>query len=258
MAAPAVAAQACGAPAAEAALGSERSGWSEFDAASRRLVREAGSLATVAVGLAGDCGAWHWQGRWQHAQGSRDYDGASNNGVPLRTTSAIRRERASLQAWHRFNGAYALGVEGRWTQLHRDIASAAGVSGYPERFSAWQAALGAGYTWPEVGGMRVGVEAWLGAGPAGHVDVALPGLDAARLRLGASRSARVGLSLSSGDELAVAPGWQWRLRLELQQERTRAGRPQPLYRQGALYGAAVQPKFEQTSAALSAGMAYRF
>ena len=253
-----MAVEACRAPTPEAEAGVERSRWSEFDANGLRLVRETGTLRTVALGLAGDCGAWQWQGRWQHAQGTRGYDGASNNGVPLHTTSGIRRERANLQAWRSFGASHAVGVEGRWTQLHRDIASIGGISGYPERFSAWQAALGARHTWAEVGGTNIGLEAWLGGGPAGHVDVALPGLDDARLKLGVSRSVRVGLSLSSPDAITEAAGWHWRVRLEVQQDRTRIGRPQALYRQGALYGAAVQPKFEQVSASLSAALAYRF
>ena len=251
-------AQACRAPAVEVEAGSERSRWSEYDATGRRLVREVGNLQTAGMGLSADCGGWRWQGRWLHAQGQRGYDGASNNGMALRSTSRIRREEARLQAWWSLDAANELGLEASLTQLHRDIAGAGGILGYPERFSAWRAGLGGRHAWFAMGGTDVAVEAWLGAGPAGHVDVALPGLDPARLRLGTSVSARVALSVSSAGAAPDAAGWQWRMRLALQQDRTGVGRPQPIYREGAIYGGAVQPRFEQASAAISAAVLYRF
>ncbi|MDB5895857.1 MAG: hypothetical protein JWQ88_3388 [Rhodoferax sp.] len=257
-ASPAAWAEACGAPALEAEAGAEQSRWSEFDASGRRLAHETGRLGTLTFGLVGDCGDWRWQSRWQHAAGQRDYRGGSNNGASLQTTTGIRRERLQLQAMRSWHAPYALGAEWRWTQLHRDIADAGAVRGYPERFRAWQAAVGGRYTWPDVGSVRVDLEAWLGAGPAGHVDVALPMVDAARLRFGASRSARVGMSLSSPDATMNAPGWRWQLRLDLQQERSSAGLPQLIYRHGSLVGTASQPSVRQSSASLAAAVAYRF
>ncbi|APW39224.1 hypothetical protein RD110_20055 [Rhodoferax koreense] len=256
--APPALAGSCGSPVLDANVGTERSRWSEFDGAGGRLVKEGGWLKTVTVGAGLECAGWTWQGHVQHAQGNRDYDGRSNNGAPLQTSSDIRRQRLDLQAWRPGSEALAFGAQLNWTMLDRDIAGVGWVKGYPEQFRYLQAAVGARYAVSDIAGMRFGVEAWLGAGPAGHVTVQLPGFDEARLRLGRSQWARLGLSLSSTEAAPQVAGWGWQLRLDLRQENTRAGQPQPLYRHGVLAGGAVQPKFRQTSVGLDAGLRYRF
>ena len=255
---PAVWAETCAAPVLDASVGTERSRLTEVGSSGRQLVKESGTLRTFGIGASVPCAGWLWAASFQHAAGSRDYAGQSQTGAPVLSSSDIRRNRVQLQALRPVSDALALGLQLDWTSLNRDIAGAGAVQGYPEQYRTLQAALGARYLVPDVAGMKVGFEAWLGGGPGGHVDVQLPATDAARLKLGASRWAALGLTLASTEAVPDAPGWAWQLRLDWRRDVTRAGEAQALYRNGFLVGGAVQPKFSQTGLGLDAALRYRF
>ena len=251
-------AQACEAPVAEASVGTERSRWTEVDSRGHQLVKESGKLRTVSIAAGIPCAGWMFATRLQQAQGARDYDGQSNTGAALQSTSDIKRWRVQLEAMRPLTEALSVGAQLDWTQLDRGIASAGAVLGYPERYRYTQAALGARYALADVAGMRFGVEAWLGGGPGGNVMVLLPGRDAARLKLGASRWAQLGLTLASAEPVADIAGWAWQLRLDLRRETTATGELGTIYRNGLPVGGALQPEFRQTALGLDAALRYRF
>jgi hypothetical protein len=255
---PAVWAETCAAPTLDASVGTERSRLTEVSSSGRQLVKESGTLRTFGIGASMPCAGWLWAGHFQLAAGSRDYAGQSQAGAPVQSSSDIRRNRVQLQALRPVTPALALGAQLDWTSLDRNIAGAGMVQGYPEQYRYMQAALGARYVLPDVAGMQLGAEAWLGGGPGGHVDVQLPATDAARMKLGASRWASLGLTLASAEASPDAPGWAWRLRLDWRKDVTRAGVAQALYSNGFLVGGAVQPKFSQTALGLDAALRYRF
>jgi hypothetical protein len=244
-------AQACEAPVAEASLGTERSRWTEVDSRGKQVVKESGRLRTVSIGGSIPCAGWMFATRLQHAQGTRDYDGQSNTGAALQSTSDIERLRVQLEAMRPLTEALSVGAQLDWTQLDRGIAGAGAVQGYPERYRYAQAGLGARYVLADAAGMRLGVEAWLGGGPGGHVTASLPGRDAVRLSLGVTLA-------SAETEKSDMAGWGWSLRLDLRRETTAAGEVGTVYRNGLPVGGAQQPKFSQTALGLDAALRYRF
>lgn len=252
----------CSTPEPGLLAGVQRSHWQESDAQGRRLLRERGTLHMGGLALSGRCADMQWQARWTHSQGRRAYDGQSSTQAPVHTSSDLRVQRLALQGWWPASQSWAVGARLDHARTARNIASSANARGYPERFDQLQFALGARYHYQSdpaalPGPWRLGVAAWLGAGPGGQVRVSLPGFDRARLPLGAARMAALELSLDGG----AAPGergWALRGALGLQHERLGAGSAQTLTRAGAPAGLAHQPRIDQRLWSAQLQVSYRF
>ena len=247
----------CGAADLSLHTGVEHSRWQEFNAQGGQLVDETGLLYRTGLQLEGDCAGLQWAAQWSHARGTRDYDGVSNTNQPIQTTSRLRSQQVQLQAWMPVIERWAVGARVGWTRSDRDLDSVGNVRGYPEQFRSIQAALGGRYTLADLGGLRWTVSGWLGGGPGGTLHLHLPNVDAARLRLGRSQRAELGVQVESSDAVDRT-GWSWRLGWQLQQEQMRAGRSQAITRNGLLVGSAAQPKTRQTQMGLDAALRYRF
>ena len=248
----------CTAPQLSAQIGVVDSRWQEFNAQGQRVVSESGILHSTGLRLQGDCAGLQWAAQWSQARGTRDYDGVSSTGAAIQTHSALRQTQAQLELWAPVADALALGVRLGWTQVDRDLAGVGTVLGYPEQFRYLQAALGARYTVLQAAGVRLGLQAWVGGGPGGRSRLQLPNADAARLTLGSSQLAQLALQLESTAARAGAPGWNWQVRLQLQQEQMRAGPGQAITRNGLVVGGAAQPKTRQSATGLEAGLQYSF
>lgn len=235
---------------------SQHSRWREQDAAGRLLVVERGMLA-------GGRGAWHADcagvdfsayGRW--LGGTRSYAGVSNRLAPLHTVSRVSQRQYGLQVWWPLTAGWDAGMRLNLDQSRRGIASTAAAAGYEERFSRWQAALGARVRRPLGDSVWGNAQLELGAGPAGHLQVDLPREDPARLRTGASRLATLGLGLQSPPR--ATPGWSWHVGLQWQWQRYAPGPEGTLYRGGLPAGSAHQPAGDERSIGVFAGAAWRF
>jgi hypothetical protein len=145
-----------------------------------------------------------------------------------------------------------------WRQIHRDIAGTAAAQGYPERFRAWQLALGARWRLHDAGSWRLSATGWAGGGPGGTVRVNLPQVDPLTLPLGTSRLLALGLHLEGGKPGDTRPGWAWQARLDAQRETTEAGAARPVTRNGVPVAAALQPRTLQQQLSLTAGATWRF
>lgn len=235
-----------------------QSRWAERDAQGRTLVREHGSLATVEVSATTECAGFQVSGSGTLAHGGRGYDGQSSRGAPLQTTSQIDDRHWAVEVMRPVNDRTALGARLGYREIHRDIADAGPVLGYPEVFRFWQAGLIARHELWATPAWRLAVSGEWGGGPAGRLDLRLPTADPARIRLGASRYAAASLALRSAGADSGAPGWRWQVALNYRHERLEAGEPAALFRNGVLVGGAVQPATRINSLRVVAGARYRF
>lgn len=126
---------ACQVPLPGLETGALRSHWEEFDAQGRPLVRERGLLRRDALTLELPCGNLTWSAQWARSQGSRAYDGVSNLGRPVTTTSAIDASEIALQGLQALDAHWSWGLQLRHRRLRREIAGSGAVLGYAERFS---------------------------------------------------------------------------------------------------------------------------
>ena len=249
----------CGAaPTLGALAGAERSQWEEWSSQGRSLLREQGTLTTLALELAGRCRTVDWSARWTLGQGQRDYDGRTNTGAPLQTHSRLQTQHLALQGWAPVHPNWFVGVQLGYRHIERDIASQGSVLGYPERFGYWQAALGARYQVALGQRLQLAVSGWAGGGPGGRMRVDLPRADPATLVLGASRLLAWEVALHSPQADPGQPGWSWQLGLGYRHERTGASRSTALVRNGLPAGSALQPRTVQRHWGALAGATYHF
>ncbi|MBL8351976.1 MAG: hypothetical protein JNL87_16900 [Burkholderiaceae bacterium] len=241
-----------------AAAGPERSEWQEIAAQGRTLVREAGTLGTVALAAGGRCSGWLGSARWAGARGTRAYQGVTVANAPIETLSTISRHRLELDALRPFGAMLSAGARVAYQHTLREIADVGRVRGYPERFSQWEFAAGAEARLVDRPALRLSAQLWLGAGPPGRLELELPNADPAVLRLGSSRSQQFGIDLQGGLPAAGAVGWQWQLQAASRRDTTAAGPAQVILRQGLPIGGAAQPETRQTGRWLRIGVQHGF
>lgn len=253
-----VRAQDCVAPALGAQAGALRSHWEEFDAQGRSLVRERGTLRGTALSLDLPCGPRTWSAQLGWSRGTRDYDDLSNTGLPLASRSRIAATELALQGLQALDDGWSAGLRLSHRRLRRVIADSGAVLGYPERFAYWQAGLGLRHERALTPALVMSATAWAGGGPGGHLSVQLPRTDPARLKLGRSRFAQLGLQIGSAPPPSPTPGWSWQAGWHYLWERLDAGPAQALTRNGIPVGGAAQPRTEQRRQGLDLAVQYRF
>jgi len=261
----------CGAPTLGLAAGREHSHWAERDGRGTTVLTERGWLQHMALTGSGHCGAVSWQAQLAHSEGTRHYDGQTQTGTPVQTSSRLRVDALTLSGWMPLGtlalanlrdthptSPWAWGTRLDWRQTDRRIVSTATALGYPERFRAWQLALGARWRLHETASWQLSASGWAGGGPGGTARVSLPNADPLTLPLGHNRLLALGLQLDGGTQSERPGAWSWQLRLESQLETTAAGPPRAVTRNGVPVAVAWIPEIRQRQTVLAAELSRRF
>lgn len=178
--------------------------------------------------------------------GNLDYDGQTQAGVPLSTTS--RHTDLELGAYWRPLPAAAWGeawVGLAWLRARRDIDSSPIAGGLDEKSSLvmptirWRSPAFA-----VTGNTKFGLEALWRASARHRLEVDYLGLfDNSSFRGGRRREIGLGLTMTPAET------WQWRL--EWSRSRQSASNSAPLFRAGALVGSVRQPRVKIDDVSLS-------
>lgn len=259
----------CGTPTLGLGAGREHSHWAERDAQGATLLTERGWLDRVALAAGGQCGAATWEAQWARSQGTRHYDGQTQTGTSVQTSSRLRVDALTLSGWlplgtlaqtspQDADTPWAWGARLGWRQTDRHIASTTTTLGYPERFRAWQLALGARWRLHKAATWQLSASSWAGGGPGGTARVGLPNADPLTLPLGPNRLLALGLQLDGGARSARPGAWSWQLRLESQLETTAAGAARAVTRNGVPVAVAWMPEIRQRQTVLAAALNRRF
>jgi len=232
---------------------SELSDWYEYDASGHQLVHESGRLNGALLAAAVQCDRWQLAAQMAEPNGDRLYDGQTNTGSPVLSQSAIRQRQRQLQASFALTEHWQIG--GRWLyqSMGRDIASAGGASGYPERFD-WQL-LSLGAQWrAAVGPGQLTMAAWWGQQVQSTMQITLPGRDQTVLPLGQIR--HMDLAASWRMPLGVA----WHVQADVGYRRTEIGEGAEtlITRSGVPVGVAHQPRSVLVSRPVSIQLGYTF
>jgi hypothetical protein len=261
----------CGKPTLGLDAGREHSHWAERDAQGATVLTERGWLDRIALAAGGQCGTATWEAQWARSQGTRHYDGQTQTGTPVQTSSRLRVDALTLSGWlplsrlsladlqgPNTDSPWTWGARLGWRQTDRRIASTTTALGYAERFRAWQLALGVRWRVHEASGWRLSATGWAGGGPGGTAQVSLPRADPLTLPLGHNRLLALGLQLDDGTHSARPGAWSWQLRLESQLETTAAGAARPVTRNGVPVAVAWMPEIRQRQTVLSGALNRRF
>ena len=260
----------CGPATLGLSIGREHSRWQEVDASGTPVLTERGGLNHWALAASGHCPAVAWEAQWARSQGQRHYDGQTQTGTPVQTSSQLRVDALTLSGWWpggahavatpsspEHNRSWAWGARLGWRQTDRRIASTTTAWGYPERFRAWQLALGVRWRVFEADTWRLSATGWAGGGPGGTAQVGLPNADPLTLPLGRNRLLALGLQLDGGAPDRPS-AWFWQLRLDVQNEATAAGSAQAVTRNGVPVAVAWMPDIRQQQTVLTAALHRRF
>lgn len=232
---------------------SNLSDWNEFDASGRKLVHESGTLQGVELSAGLRCGDWSLQGQLSQLDGSRLYDGQTSTGIPVTSHSALKQLQGHLQASWNVTDAWQLGGRYSGQTTWRDIASAGGASGYPERFdwtllsfgSQWKTALGPG---------QLILAAWVGTQLSSSMTLNLPGRDQATLPLGSIRQDE----LEAGWRTQLSPAWNLQADVRYRRTTIDQGADVVIKRSGLPVGVAHQPRTSVTDMPITIRIGYEF
>lgn len=247
----------CRTDAVEAWAGVVQSDWQEYGPTGKTLLTERGQLLQQGLGWRGHCADWHLQLQGTRAQGSRLYQGQTNQGVLVSTTSDIDAASLDAQVWYPVSANWSLGGRLFERATERDLKSVGAVQGYVENFHQTAWAVGLQHQLDTQDWGRWQTRVWHGVG-RGHMHVTLPGMDAARLPLGAMRWWAAQLQWSGCRGAEGTSRWCCDVALNYQSERLERGATQPIYRQGLLRARAYQPSTHQQALGLNVGVQYRF
>ncbi len=238
--------------------GPVQSRWQEHDQSGETLLTERGLLMKNGAGWRATCGQWALQLEGSRVAGHRLYKGVTNLRQPVDTISEIRTHELDAQAWHSFAQAWALGARYLWRTSDRDLKSVGSVLGYMERYKQTALAFGLQHTqdWTTHGRLKSHI--WMGTGLQGHLDVTLPGMDAATLPLGRLHYWAAGVQWSGCRTGANEAGWFCEMALDYQSERSSQGATQAIYRNGDLRASVSQPATRHQSLTFKLGAHYRF
>jgi hypothetical protein len=214
--------------------------WRESDAAGNELVRERGTLNGLVVG-------WNWRSsgfdgkvEWEGLQGTRHYDGQTNQGMAAQSSTDVRERAWTAQVNLPLGGHWSPGITIQPARVERTIANSGTAQGYTER---WQWALvSAGLGWTGgFGPQAITLRSDIGAMLHSRLSVTLPGLDPATVVPRHGRLLRVGIDYQR--ELPSTSQWHWQLLggAQWQGMKFDASEAVPLMSGGVLRGAVSQP-----------------
>ncbi len=237
----------------QAAYVSNLSDWQEFDATGHKLVHESGTLQGAELSAGFRCGGWNFQGQLSQLDGIRLYDGQTSTGTPVMSQSALRQLQGHLQTSYNVSDAWLLGVRFSGQTTWRDIASAGGASGYPERFdwtllsfgTQWKTALGSG---------QLTLAGWAGTQLTSSMTLNLPGRDQALLQLGPIRQ----VELALGWRMPLSPSWSLQADVRYRRTDIDQGADVVIKRNGVPVGVAHQPRTSMVDVPLAIRIGYEF
>lgn len=235
------------------AIVQDQSRWEESDAQGRHLLTETGLLHGLRLGAHGYVAPGLVAVRWTALQGQRDYDGLTNLGRPVTSTTQLRTQTWDVSLAIPLQPAWQLTLAEGLTLLHRTLAGTANAAGYAEHWRWWQTSAGLRWT-----GTLAGGELSLGAARrwSHHhtVTADLPAADPVTLHPGAGTGWHG--SIGYLQPLPRFDSRPWRLRVEWQWQSlaTGASPAAPVLRNGGLRGSAIQPAVRMRDRILSFGV----
>lgn len=234
-------------------LVSNTSDWQEFDSRGRRLVHESGTLQGAQLSATLKCRDWEFGGAWAQLDGTRVYDGQTNSGTPVVSQSALRQSIGHFQTRYRLTDAWQIGAKLSGQTTWRDIASAGGASGYPERFD-WTI-LSVGTQWrTQLAGGQLALGAWAGSQLNSAMTLQLPGRDPSALALGPIQQYEISLAWNT----PLSLGWNVQADVHYVATDVGQGAESIVYRSGIPVGVARQPHTSTVEIPLSLRLGYRF
>lgn len=227
--------------------------WTEFNGSGRKLVGESGTLNGIEISGQIRCEVWNLAAQISQLEGSRGYNGQTTTGVPVSSQSAVRQRQGQLQATFNITDAWQLGGRLSSQTLWRDIASAGGASGYPERFgwtllslgAQWRAGLGPG---------QLTLAAWTGRQLQSRMVLTLPGRDQAALGLGSISQ----IDLVAGWRTQLSPAWHAQADIGYRRIDVGQGANSVITRGGLPVGVAYQPRTIMVDRPLAIRIEYDF
>jgi hypothetical protein len=236
-----------------AAYVSNWSDWGEFDTLGRRLVHESGALQGTELSAELNCGDWNFQALLSQLEGSRVYDGQTSSGTAVTSQSALHQLQGHLQTSLNITGALSLGVRLSGQTTSRDIASAGGASGYPERFDWTLLSVGSQFK-TALGPGQMTLEAWAGTQLTSSMLLDLPGRDQAKLQLGSIRQ----LELALGWRVPLSPAWSLQADARYRRTDIDQGADVVIKRNNVPVGVAHQPQTKTVDLPVAIRIDYKF
>ena len=235
--------------------GQASSRWQERDASGALLVSERGQLPQIQFGLEGACDLWRWRLETARAQGSRHYQGRSNTGAAISSSSDVSAISASLVVLHPLTSAWSAGLRADTRQMDRTLQGVGPVLGYPETFLQHRLGVVVQYDHDTGAWGRWQWRASQSHDLSGQLRIHLPGMDPAVMPLGASIVRSTDLRWTGCRDRILA-GWQCSVKLAYQMERMSEGDVVPIYQNGRLKAAAHQPATFQQNTSLMLALTY--
>lgn len=227
--------------------------WQEFDTLGRKLVHESGTLQGTELSAGFKCDDLMLQAEITQLDGTRLYDGQTSSGVPVISQSALRQSKGQLQTSLNFGDAWQLGVRLSGQTTWREIASAGGASGYPERYDWTLLSLGAQWTAVLDPGQMT-LAAWTGTQLTSSMTLNLPGRDQAMLQVGPIKQ----VELSAGWYLPLSPAWGLKAEARYRRTEIDQGLDVVIRRNGIPVGVAHQPRTSMVDTPLALRLEYEF
>lgn len=229
------------------------SDWQEFDSRGKRLVQESGILQGAQLSASLQCSDWEFEGAWAQLDGTRNYDGQTNSGTPVVSQSAVRQSIGHFRTGYSVSDAWQLGARVSGQTTWRDIASAGGAAGYPERFD-WTI-LSVGAQWKtQLAGGQLALAAWAGSQLNSSMTLQLPGRDPSSLALGPIQQYEVSLAWS----LSLQKGWIVQADVRYLATDVAQGTEAVITRGGIPVGVARQPHTTMVDIPLAFRLGYAF
>ncbi len=232
---------------------SNTSQWAELDVLGRKLVRETGTLPGMEFSVRVRCGDWNLQAQLSQLDGSRFYDGQTSTGVPVTSRSALRQLHGNLQATLNVAEAWQLGTRLSSYTLWREIASAGGASGYPERYDWTMLSVGAQWK-TGLGPGQLRLAAWSGMKLRSSMLLSLPGRDQTVMQLGRMNQHE----LEAGWRTQLGSGWYLQGDVRYRSTDMGQGADAIIRRSGVPVGVAHQPRTTMVDIPVSIGIGYEF
>lgn len=232
---------------------SKGSEWREWLESGKLLLSESGRLPGAVASLAWRCDAWILALEGEYLDGMRDYDGRTQTGVPVLSTSAITEQYTHMQLEYALADEWS--VLGRWSdgRVDRNIASVGNTQGYPEQY-AWKV-VALGLQWKKRwDAHHLGIALWHGRSTDAAMSLYFPGYDA--------------LQFSTGELTQQTLAVQWRMYLDaawyvqadFRQQATSMAQSAnaTLTRNGVPLGTVYQPRVTMVDSPLTFSVGYRF
>jgi hypothetical protein len=212
----------------------------EFTDTGRQLLRESGTLPGWRIEGRGRHERWELSLQASHADGSLDYDGRTQAGAPLATTTDVRISEAGLRLLRSIDARQqiALGAGIAHRRWDRSIQPAGRIAGLDERYTTWLLSFESRFSLVRSAAASLDLEFSLRQTRRPEVSVDFGGLyDNQSIALGR----QTGMRLAAPASLALGRGSRLRLEPWVEYWGFDRSASQPLLRDGRRVGSVFQP-----------------